>query len=180
MRAVPPDAPSSATARPSHAVPGRELSDERLVSRSRMVALISTLPLALTGALSLYIATRGSGRGDALPWLFALGTALIIVGVRLQQRHQGRVFVTATGLVVRTMFGSSVPIAWAELEGARVGLSPWGLPSRYPGYMRVRLRSRHPVVGRWVTTIASSRDAALGATREMSAQVRLALAAPRA
>lgn len=156
-------------------VPGRELSDARLVSQSRLVALASTLPLALTGGLSLYVATQGSGRGELAPWLVALASVLLLLAVRFQQRHEGRVFVTADGLLVRTLFGSSVQIAWRELEGARVGVSPWGLPSRYPGYLRLRLRSRHPIVGRWVTTIAPSRDDAQRATSDVAERVREAL-----
>jgi hypothetical protein len=153
----------------------RELSDERLVSQSRLIALASTLPLALTGSLSLYVATRGGGRGDWAPWVLAAVSALLVLAVRFQQRHEGRLFVTASGLMVRTIFGKSVHIAWPEVEGAQVGRSPWGLPSRYPGFFRLRLRSTHPIVGRWVTTIAPSREEALGATREVSDRVRLAL-----
>jgi len=84
---------------------GRALSDGRRVSQSRLVALASTVPLALTGALSLYVATRGSGRGDALPWGIALASALVLLAVRAQQRHEGQVFVEAGGLRVRTLFG---------------------------------------------------------------------------
>ena len=67
------------------------------------------------------------------------------------------------------------PIAWREIEGARVGFTPWGVPSRYPGYVRLRLRTRHPIVGRWVTTIAPTRDAALRVTAEIADRVREAL-----
>lgn len=158
----------------------RELSDERLVSQSRLIALASTVPLALTGSLSLYVATQGGGRGDWVPWFLAGASALLVLAVRFQQRHEGRLFLTPSGLMVRTIFGKSVHIGWAEVEGARVGRSPWGLPSRYPGFFRLRLRSKHPIVGRWVTTIARSREEALGATREVSERVRLALEAPAA
>ena len=174
LDAVPADPELSAASRAPR-LPGRELSDERLVSQSRLIALGSTLPVALTGSLSLYVATQGSGRGDAAPWLIALGSALVILAVRFSQRHQGRVFITAEGVLVRTLFGTSVVVAWREIEGARVGFTPWGVPSRYPGYVRLRLRTRHPIVGRWVTTIAPTRDAALRVTAEIADRVREAL-----
>ncbi len=154
---------------------GRELSDARLLSQSRLIALASTVPLALTGALSLYVATRGRGQGEWLPWALALVSALVLLAVRAQQRHEGPVFVEADGVRVRTLFGKSVHVAWREIEGARVGVTALGLPSRYAGALRLRLRSSHPIVGRTVTTILASRDAALAASAEIAREVQRAL-----
>lgn len=151
------------------------LSDTRLLSQSRLVALASTVPLALTGALSLYVATRGSRQGEWLPWGIALASALVLLAVRAQQRHEGQVFVEAGGLRVRTLFGRSVHVAWREIEGARVGVTALGLPSRHSGALRLRLRSAHPIVGRCVTTILTTREAALAASAEVAAQVQRAL-----
>jgi hypothetical protein len=151
------------------------LSDARLLSQSRLVALASTVPLALTGALSLYVATRGRGQGEWLPWAIALASALVLIAVRAQQRHEGQVFVEDGGLRVRTVLGKSVHVGWREIAGARVGVTALGLPSRYAGALRLRLRSAHPIVGRTVTTILASREEALAASAEIAREVERAL-----
>jgi len=71
-----------------------------------------------------------------------------------------------------------VHIGWREIEGARVGVTPLGLPSRHAGFLRLRLRSAHPIVGRWVTTILDSREAALAASAEIARAVQHALEGP--
>jgi hypothetical protein len=156
---------------------GPELSDARLVGQERVVALVSTLPLGLAGALSMWAATH-EGRGDALPIAVALASLAGLLAIRLAQRHLGRVYEGEDGLVVQTLLGRRLVVRWADIGGARVGLTPWRLPSRHPGYLRLRLQTPYPIVGRWVTTIASDREAALAASARVAERVRRAVERP--
>jgi hypothetical protein len=78
------------------------------------------------------------GRGDALPIALALASLIGILAVRLQQRHLGRVFESEDGLVVHTLLGRRLVVRWSDVEGARVGTTPFRLPSRHPGFLRLR------------------------------------------
>lgn len=160
-----------------------EVSDPARVSRERVIGLVRSLPLLFVGGLSMMVATGVARTEESpvraiAPWAFAAVSFVALLVLRYGDLRTSRVWLTDDGLVVQSLRGKFV-VPYADVEGARVGRTPFGLPSRHPGYMRVRLRRGLPFIGRWVTTIAPTRAAALASTRELSSRVAGSLA-PRA
>lgn len=156
-----------------------EISDPARVARERTIGMLRSLPLLLVGALSMYVATTVA-RGEesawraVAPWTFAAVSLVVLLFLRYGDLRTSRVWLEENGLVVQSLRGKFV-VPYAEVAGARIGRTPFGLPSRHPGYVRVRLRRAQPFVGRWVTTIAPTRAAAIAGTRELAERVKGAL-----
>jgi hypothetical protein len=157
-----------------------EVSDPVRVARERVIGLVRSLPLLLVGAMSMFLAT-GIARGEedpwraVAPWAIAGVSFVALLFLRYADLRTSRVWLAEDGLVVQSLRGKFT-VPYAEVEGARIGRTPFGLPSRHPGYVRVRLRRSQPFVGRWVTTIAPTRAAAVRSTKELASRVEKALA----
>ena len=156
-----------------------EISDPGRVTKERAIGVLRSMPLVLVGGLSMYIAVHfAKSEADPvralLPWSVAGVSLVVLALLRYGDLRTSRVWLAEEGLVVLSLRGRFV-VPYRDVEGARVGRTPLGLPSRHPGYVRVRLRAPLPFVGRWVTTIAPTRKAALAATRALAARVKEAL-----